>query len=50
MLFKKVITVKLDDYNSNKAVDGYLPQNGSVINVFYNTNLFTEFVAVGFAE
>ncbi|MBP1040926.1 hypothetical protein I6N95_07910 [Vagococcus sp. BWB3-3] len=48
MTFKKVIIFSLKEFNDNKPNDGYSPQNGHVINVFFSANRLTECVAVGF--
>lgn len=50
MKFKKIIFVSVKDFNNNKAVDGYYPQDGHVINGFFHINRLSEFVAIGFEK
>ena len=47
--FKKIIFVSGKNFNENKPVDGYYPQDGIVINCFVNHNSLTNHVAVGFS-
>lgn len=50
MQFKEIVVFSLKDYSNNKEKEGYFPQDGDVINVFFHHNLMTEFVAVGFSK
>ena len=38
MKFKCIVIFTVKDYNKNKEKDGYLPQNGTVINAFVGSN------------
>lgn len=38
MNFKKVVFFLIKNFNKNKEKDGYLPQNGTVINAFVGSN------------
>lgn len=49
MTFKQIIIFTIKEFNKNKEKDGYLPQNGTVINVFVSSNGLNS-VAVGFVK
>lgn len=36
--FKRVVVFTVKEFNKNKEKDGYLPQNGTVINAFVGSN------------
>jgi len=46
--FKHIVVYTLKEFNKNKEKDGYLPQDGSVINVFLSGSTLANSVAVGF--
>lgn len=47
MKFKCILVFSVKDFNKNKEKDGYLPQNGTVINAFVGSN-GVNCVAVGY--
>lgn len=49
MKFKCVIVFTVKDFNKNKEKDGYLPQNGTVINAFVGFNGMN-CIAVGYEK
>lgn len=49
MTFKQIIIFTIKEFNKNKEKDGYLPQNGTIINAFVSSNGLNS-VAVGFVK
>ncbi|MDT2822588.1 hypothetical protein P7H74_12620 [Enterococcus devriesei] len=49
MTFKHIIVFTVKEFNKNTEKDGYLPQNGVVINAFVNSTGFNS-VTVGYEK
>ncbi|GAA2915456.1 hypothetical protein ACWOCJ_13300 [Enterococcus pseudoavium] len=48
MKFKHIVIFTIKEYNKNKEKEGYLPQDGTVINAFFNGISGLNSVAVGY--
>lgn len=47
MKFKRIVVFSVKDFNKNKEKDGYLPQDGTIINAFVGSTGLN-CVAVGY--
>ncbi|MBO1307177.1 hypothetical protein JZO70_13450 [Enterococcus sp. 669A] len=50
MKFKHIVLYTIREFNKNKEKEGYLPQDGTVINVVMPDIIAGSYVAVGFEK